>query len=278
MKPPTTSGSTHPSSTFAIASTIAAGAMFAVVLVVLLVLLTGAGSGPTTDLGSEPSGGAAMEDDGAVADADVDVDTLVIESAAAMGAVESVEFTLDRSGAPVFIDEFDSIELDRLRGQFTVPERAQAELIVTVDGNLATRLGAVAIDGEVWLSNPVTGRFEPLPPGFDIDPTRFFDPAGGWQPLLEELRDVELVGIDDRGGQRYHVRGVAPAAQVADITVGLVSGQDVELDVWIHPGTRLLTAVEFDTALDGERSSWVLDLSRYGERFTIEPPDLNGES
>lgn len=211
-------------------------------------------------------------DDGAVADPDADVDAVVADAATAMGEVTSVEFRLDRTGAAIYIDEFESLALDALVGQFTVPSRARAQLTVTVDGDLTTEIGAVAIDDEVWISNPVTGDFETLPPGFDIDPSRFFDPEDGWRPLLAGLRDVELVGIDDRGGERYHVRGVAPAAEVQNITVGLVRDQDVPVELWIHPGTSLVTAVEFTTSIDGATSRWVLELGRYGESFTIRPP------
>lgn len=211
-------------------------------------------------------------DDGAVADPNADGDEVVTAAAAAMAGVTSVEFRLDRKGAPIFIDEFESLALDSLLGQFSLPTRARAQLTVTVDGNLTTELGAVAIDDEVWISNPVTGDFETLPAGFDIDPSRFFDPEGGWQPLLANLREVELVGIDDQGGDRYHVRGIAPAAEVRNITVGLVRDQDVPVDLWIHPGTSLVTRAEFETTIDGARSQWALDLHRYGETFTIRPP------
>ena len=211
-------------------------------------------------------------DDGAIADPDATATDIVTASAAAMALVTSVEFELERDGAPIYIDEFDSIALDALVGQFTVPTSARAQLTVTIDGNLTTEIGAVAIDDEVWISNPVTGDFETLPSGFDIDPSRFFDPEGGWKPLLANLRDVELVGIDDRGGERYHVRGLAPAAEVQNITVGLVRDQDVPIDLWVHPGTSLVTSAEFETAIDGEVSQWRLDLDRYGESFTIRPP------
>ena len=50
-------------------------------------------------------------------------------------------------------------------------------LTVTVDGSLKTELGAVAIGGEVWLSNPVTGKFEALDTGYDIDPARSSTPS-----------------------------------------------------------------------------------------------------
>jgi lipoprotein LprG len=226
-------------------------------------------------VGNDPAGtasGDAVERDDAIADPDADASTVVAGSAAAMAAVTSVEFELERSGAPIYIDQFASIALDRLRGQFTVPNRAQAELTVTVNGDLVTKLGAVAVDDEVWISNPVTGDFETLPAGYDIDPSKFFDPEGGWQPLLANLQDAIIVGIDDRGGERYHVRGIALAAQVRDITVGLVRDQDVPVDLWVHPGTLLVTAAEFTTVIDGSESDWVLALSRYGATFRISPP------
>jgi len=211
-------------------------------------------------------------DDGAIADPDAAAADILDEAAMAMAGVTSVEFELDRNGAPIYIDEFESLALDALIGQFTVPTRARAQLTVTVDGSLTTEIGAVAIDDEVWISNPVTGDFETLPAGFDIDPSRFFDPEDGWQPLLANLSDVELIGIDDRGGERYHVRGTAPAAEVRNITVGLVRDQDVPVDLWIHPGTSLVTSAEFETTIDGAASQWRLDLDRYGESFTIRPP------
>lgn len=229
---------------------------------------------PVVDTDDGEGGAGPVDlDDGAVADPGAVAGDVVAAAATAMGAVTSVEFRLDRSGSPIFIDEFESLALDSLVGRFSVPSRAQAQLTVTVDGSLSTEIAAVAVDSEVWISNPVTGDFETLPSGFDIDPSRFFDPQGGWQPLLANLLDVELVGIDDRGGDRYHLTGTAPASEVRNITVGLVRDQDVPVDLWIHPGTSLVTRLEFTTTIDGGTSRWVLDLGRYGETFTIRPPD-----
>jgi lipoprotein LprG len=228
---------------------------------------------PTAPGAPVPSAAPVDLDDGAVADPDADPEEVVADAAVAMGDVTSVEFRLAREGAAVFVDQFESIALDAAIGQFQVPTRAQATLDVTVDGDLRTRIGAVAIDSEVWMSNPVTGRFETLPAGYDIDPSRFFDPSGGWQPLLAGMADVDLVGVADRGGERWHVRGTAAAADVENITVGLVRDQDVVVDLWVHPGTSLVTAIEFDTELDDGQAHWTLELNRYGETFTITQPE-----
>lgn len=232
-----------------------------------------AGSGDA-DEGSERPGG-----DGAQADPNADPNAIQAAAAEAMAGVTSVQFTLDLSGDPIFIDQFESIALDSMLGQFSVPRQAQASLDVEVDGNLRTRIGAIALDDEVWISNPVTGNFETLPEGYDIDPSRFFDPEGGWQPLLANLQGVELAGIDQRGGERYHLRGIAPASEVRNVTAGLVRDQDVPVDLWIHPQTSLVTAAEFTTAIDGSETHWLLELDRYGDEFTIDPPEnLRAES
>lgn len=201
---------------------------------------------------------------------------ILAASARAMGDVTSVRFTLARSGAPVFIDQFESLALDAVDGRFAAPGSADAVLSVEVDGSLKTKLGAVAIDDRVWLSNPVTGIFEPLPSGYDLDPSSFFDPQLGWRPVLADLQQAELVGEADRDGTRYHVRGTAPAAQVEIISAGLVRDQDVAIDFWIHPVSGLVTAAEFTTVYDGAETHWMLELRDYGDTFDIVPPQVDG--
>jgi lipoprotein LprG len=202
-----------------------------------------------------------------------DPEAIITASAEAMGEVTSVEFRLERDGASVYIDAFESIALNTAVGQFTVPRSAQAVLEVEVNGSLTTELGAIALDDEIWLSNPVTGEFETLPAGYDLDPSLFFDPEDGWRPLMAGLTDVELVGTVDRDGTRYHVRGTAPAEQVEVITARLVRDQDVEIDFWIQPVTGLVHAAEFSTPVEGGAVEWSLELDRYGDEFDIEPPD-----
>ncbi len=251
-------------------------AVAALFLTVAVAVNSGNGDGGKFVGGSEAEISGNLDNttpDHAIADPSADGQAIVAASSEAMAGVTSVQFTLRRTGAPIFIDQFERIALESLLGQFTVPNKAQAELTVKINDNLTTKLGAVAIDEEVWISNPVTGDFETLPDGYDIDPSRFFDPTNGWKPLLANLQDVELIGIDDRSGDRYHIRGTAPADQVRNITVGLIRNQDVPVDLWIHPQSNLVTAAEFTTVLGDAESSWALTMSNYGETFTINPPE-----
>lgn len=202
-----------------------------------------------------------------------DVDVILEKSAQSMGEVTSVRFDLRREGADVFIDQFESIGIDRVVGDFSVPQSAQAVLDVEVNGSLNTQLAAIALGDEIWLSNPITGDFETLPEGYDIDPSAFFDPTDGWRPLMSGLTDTSLVGRVDRDGDRYHVRGTATQDLMRTITAGLVRDQDVTIDFWLDPVLGLVRMAEFTTDIGDGPIDWTLELSRYGEDVEIVPPD-----
>ena len=192
-----------------------------------------------------------------------------------MGDVTSARFTSPARVRPCTSTRTSHWRSTSVDGRFAAPASADAVLTVEVDGSLKTKLGAVAIDDKVWMSNPVTGVFEPLPAGYDIDPSQFFDPEGGWRPLLAGLQDPVLVGEVDRDGKRYQISGVAPAANIEKISAGLVRDQDVPIDFWIHPVTGLVTAAEFTTTYQGAETDWVLELRDYGETFEISPPQVD---
>jgi lipoprotein LprG len=237
------------------------GQLLSGVVVVASFLLTACAGG--SDAAAEPTGPTVP----------AEVQEIITASASAMGGVTSVRFDLTRSGSRVYIDQFESIAIDRIVGEFSVPQSAQAVLDVEVNNSLKTQLAAIALADEVWLSNPITGDYETLPPGYDIDPSAFFDPKNGWQPLMENLTDPTLIGIEKRDGQqRYHVRGTATKEQMKIITAGLVRNQDVVIDFWIHPVTALVRSVEFTNDLGDGDINWFLELSQYGEDFSIEPP------
>lgn len=215
--------------------------------------------------GGEDLGGDKLEPDPAV---------ILPVSARAMGEVTSVRFELVHDGADVHIDPLDALAVDEVIGRFAAPASADAVITVRVNGTLATQLGAVAIDDTAWLSNPVTGTFEPLPESYGIEPSLFFDPKGGWQPMLETLADAVMVGEESRDGTRYHIRARATADAIEKVTAGLVDGQEVDIDLWLHPVSGLVTAAEFSVDVEGGVADWTLNLSRYGDDVTIEPPEV----
>jgi lipoprotein LprG len=217
--------------------------------------------------GDEPSGPTLAPD----------VDTILGAAAETMGTVDTVRFTIERGGAPVYIDPLDALEFVSAEGRFAQPSSADAVVVLGV-GDIRAQIGAIAIDGETWLTNPVTGTWEPAPAGYTFDPAILFDPELGWRPLLaSELTDAELIGLEEHGDtELYHVRGQADEDRIAVITAGLVS-QDVPLDLWLDPVDGAVREATFSTLYRGEESDWTLTFFDYGGDIVIEVPDLEGD-
>ena len=205
---------------------------------------------------------------------DQDVDTLLAASADVMGEVDTVRFAIERGGDPVYIDDVGLLEFKDAKGRFVAPDAADAVVKVGVSG-LNVEIGAVAIEGSLWLSNPLTGDWELAPAAYAFDPTTLFDPEVGWRPLLAgELQNAEFVGREEGDdGARYHLTGTAPAARISTITAGLVSGQDVAVDLWIDPVTAHVLQVVFEADSPTGRSDWDLSFSDYGADIVITPPE-----
>ena len=225
--------------------------LLAVVLVVVLAL-----SGCSSGKGDE--------------DGDVTVGAILARSAAAMAGVETAGFSIEHTGAEVFIDDARRIRFDGAKGRYAAPAKADAVVKVNAMG-IATEVGAIAIDGRTWITNPVTGKWQDAPGGLSFDPTILFDPETGWRSLLSEgLQDPVLVA-GDGDDKRHHVRSTVAADRVSILTGGLVDEPSV-LDLWIDPDTDLVSEAGFDVDTDAGPTSWRLHLRNYGDDVTITAP------
>lgn len=194
-----------------------------------------------------------------------------------MGSIDYVRFKIERSGAPVYIDPLETLNFSTAEGQFASPSSANAVVTLAV-GNLNAQIGAIAIDGKTWLTNPITGKWEDAPAGYAFDPAILFDPELGWRPLLGSgLSNVEWVGVETRNdGDRYHLRAEADQDRVAVILAGLIRKQSVQLDMWIEPATGYVREAELSTVNEGQTSDWYIEFSEFGEPVEITPPNTEG--
>ncbi len=190
-----------------------------------------------------------------------------------MRTVDFVEFSIARSGAELHIDPAGAIVFNEARGRFAAPSAADAVVTVKAAG-FVTEIGAIALEGDTWLSEPITGRFSPAPAGFDFDIATVFDPDLGLGPLLDNgLSDIEWIGLVARDGQdRYHLKGLADPDRVEVITATLVRNQEVVLDIWLDPVTAAVREIEFSTVNKGETSGWLLTFDGYGVPVEVSSP------
>ena len=200
------------------------------------------------------------------------LDVLLPAATEAMTAVDTVHFTLERGGTPVYI--FSNVEFLGAEGDYQAPDRAAAVAQVKAE-TITVQIGAIAIAGETWTTNIITGAWEPATEDLSIDPAVLFDSDIGLPELLRnDLEAVELIGLESRDeGDRYHLRGRGPANRIEVITFGLVRNQEVDVDLWLNPVTAQVTEAAFTTEYDGGEATWRLTFSDYGVEVSIPIPD-----
>ena len=207
-----------------------------------------------------------------------DVAMILDAAADAMGSVDTVRFSIERTGAPVFIeiggDLGDFLEFVGAEGRFAQPDSADA-LVTVKAGGFNTQIGALAIDAQIWLSF-LGGGWQKAPPSYQFDPASLFDPNQGFRQLfLDGLVDVALIGEEERDGiATYHIRGRAGEERVEVITASLVKDQSVELDAWIDQGTGALVDAFFTTSVSDGTAEWAMTFREYGAEVNIDLPEL----
>lgn len=205
------------------------------------------------------------------------VDRILIDAGAAMSSVESASFMIEQSGAVIFIDDAEQLGFQLADGRFARP--ASSEALVTVDAlGFTTQVGAIAIDGDLWFTNPLSGEWTEAPESFTFDPATLFDPDVGFAALLAEAAaSAELIedspGENDGDDTQHHLRATVSAERVSVLTSGLVA-EESEVDLWIDDVSNRIVELGFELLIDDAVSSWRVTISDYNAEVTIAPPEL----
>jgi lipoprotein LprG len=202
---------------------------------------------------------------------------LLQQAGESMQALNSARFEMSRTGGPVYLDAEQQFLFNSATGQYAAPDSVRAIIRVQAAG-LALEVNTIAIGDDQWLTNPLTRRWDQLPPGWGFNPAIIFDPEQGWQPLVREdivgLSQPETVQVDGR--TLYHIRGSVAGERVRVITAGLAGDEPVEVAFWIDPDTLHIVRIQFNTTTpEQEPSTWLLTFSDFDEPVTIEPPSNN---
>lgn len=208
---------------------------------------------------------------------DPSVEQLLTDASASMAVVESAAFTIEQSGADIFIDDANQLGFQSAQGRFSAPSAAEA--LITVDAlGYTTEVGAIAIDGTLWFTNPLSGAWTEAPEGFTFDPATLFDADLGFPALLAEAATTaelidEASGEDAVDGDNHHFRTTVAAERVFVLTGGLVT-DETDADLWIDVETGRVVETRFDISVDDSLSSWRMTISDYDSEVDIAPPEL----
>lgn len=222
---------------------------------------------------------AGCSSSGSAGESESTAEQAMTDAAVAMADVDSAAFTIEQTGASIAIDDAGQLGFQSAEGRYAAP--ASAEAVITVDAlGFTTQVGAVAIDGTLWFTNPLSGEWTEAPESLTFDPATVFDPDQGLPVLLEEgaaaaeYVTAEEVGDDvEAGDSQRWVRTAVGAERVSVLTGGLVTSA-TDVDLLIDTATDRLAEVRFDLDLDDGVSNWVMTVDDYDADVTIDPPEL----
>ncbi len=234
---------------------------FSVLVLVLVWLLRGCGSEPVPTATPTP-----------------DPQAIAARAGAAMSAVDSLHFTFQRDGAPVFVDAEESLAFRSAEGDYLAPDRMQATVKILAGGFVA-EVQVISIGEQQWMTNLLTGRWDEMPAGWGLDPAAFFDSEAGIPHLMaNDLVISRFEGpaeVEDLGGNYWHLSGEVGGEQVALMSGGLIPAENVVLDAWIDAETDLIHHVHLllPDSDPQEPTEWSIEFSDFGQPVEIQAPD-----
>jgi hypothetical protein len=205
---------------------------------------------------------------------------IVEQSAARMSGLEGVRFDIDRTGLPAYLDPDKTISLRKAKGFYVAPDRGIAEVRVIAPG-FVTDVSVVSIREIQWETNLLTNEWNRLPPNWGFNPAVLFDSEIGIHAiLLADLTDKKLVGTEklDNGSDTllYVLEGKLTGDRISQMSYGLIGPEDMDVRLWVAPGTfELHRVIITDPNREGEESTvWQVDFSDFGRTVNIEPPPI----
>ncbi len=206
--------------------------------------------------------------------------SLLREAATYIREAQSFAVSINRTGAPVYVDTQGLINFQRATGYYVAPDRVQARVRVLVSG-LAGDIDVIAVGDEQYYRHSILTGGQWLnaqfSPGFNAE--NLVRSESGLSRAMGAIRNVALLGIKDVDGiAMWHLTGTAVGSEVAALTFELIPAEaDVSLDLYIrvddgHAERMVLVQPDTVSETEPEPSTWTVEVYDYNGDYTVEVP------
>lgn len=162
----------------------------------------------------------------------------------------------------------DVVSPDRLRGEITV-----------IAGNLPIQVEVIAIGNVTFLTNPLTGNWEPFSGQFSA--IGIFDRDTGIVAVLRHMTNLTKLEDQNVGGLPcYHVKGDITTDDLGPLTrlftIQSLKGGNIAAEIWCDRGDLLLREMRLDGQITAEEKLGIIrtiTLSNFNETVIIELPE-----
>ncbi len=186
----------------------------------------------------------------------------------ALAAAGGVWFVLNHENG--FTEALGGLELQHVEGAIT-----ETGMSIQTEANLGRiyiEVDAILIGTSTWLTNPLTGEWELLPE--EENPIGFLQPIAAVQGVLKGLTQAEFI-VPPEPGEDYQLTSPLKAEALKSLLGDTIPGSVGIAEVVIDHLSFAMKSARIAGALqtrDTDQTVRILEMSRYGEEFTIEPP------
>lgn len=187
----------------------------------------------------------------------------------AMADVDQFEFELSHSRGSTALD--GGLELQRAEG-LVVTDRLSVEAEANL-GRLFVRVEAIVIDGQTWMTNPLTGNWSSISP--QDSPFSFLDPIRLVTNVLDQTNDPVYPASGGSSGGQIILNGTVPSEALRPLVGTVLPGVLLDVELALNAETFLLDTARLTGRLqadDDENTERLIDFSGFDAVLTIEPP------
>lgn len=203
---------------------------------------------------------------------------ILAQSAQRMQSLKGFQVSIDRDGAPAFLDYEQTLSLSRLSGHFVAPDRIQAVVRVIAPG-IVVEVDVVSIGKIQWQTNVITGQWEQLPEEWGFNPATLLEGESGLPAILiadlSALQLSEGAELEEMPGKKmYFLQGTLAGETLYDLSNWLIGPGPMDAQIWIDPETYdLHRAILTEHAGDPDlERTWQIDFWDFDSVIEIEPP------
>jgi len=191
---------------------------------------------------------------------------------ASMEDLDSFHFELEQSsGSPIAM----GLELVSASGDIARPGRLKLHISATM-GSMALEVDIITVGEKTYMTNPLSGQWEPLPTEFNA--IKLFDPDTGIRAIIGGITSLTKLADEEVSGTAcYHIKGTLDSSKLRPITCGAaLEGVPIDTELWIGKEDFLLRQVRIKGQItEGEEPEIVrtLRLSQFNQPVSIELPE-----
>ncbi|MGB7540067.1 MAG: LppX_LprAFG lipoprotein [Anaerolineales bacterium] len=195
---------------------------------------------------------------------------ILIKAGDAIMGMKSARFRLLREGDPVEFDPTTGMAFSEASGEYLAPDRVHAKVKVAFFGNVL-EMEIYWLPEGVFISNPITLRFEPAPADIGLNGPALFQANGMPAVLKTGIQNPSRIGNEAiEGVDTIHIAGKSDGAALAPLTAGaLQSGTLYPVDVWVDRSTFIPVRLHI---AEPDGSGWMIDLYDINAEIEIALP------